>query len=262
MGWAALLCAVWQLLLITQVAAGLHLSTEVPICAGSETLCDSFRDKKDWCYFNGRSQSSDFFFFFQSGKKIHFRWICSRQSNLTFLKGNRLSVRQVFFSVLQSGSLKIITHDWKSCSCVLNFPFFNSSPPSIFDAKQPNVGNCYSLGDTEGFQMVFMFLGTAEIWLISFSRNSGIIIFSFFFFLFTVMKNRFAVLGEGSRMRKVRLGREDEFILTLSLFQPPKLNSMLFYWGQLVLIISREHYLLSVCFRQCQILQLLLYSPL
>lgn len=43
------------------------------------------------------------------------------------------------------------------------------------------------------------------------------------------MKNRFAVLGEGSRMRKVRLGREDEFILTLSLFQPPKLNSMLFY---------------------------------
>ena len=135
----------------------------------------------------------------------------------------------MFFSVLQSGSLKIITHDWKSCSCVLNFPFFNSSPPSIFDAKQPNVGNCYSLGDTEGFQMVFMFLGTAEIWLISFSRNSGIIIISFFFFLFTVMKNRFAVLGEGSRMRKVRLGREDEFILTLSLFQPPKLNSMLFY---------------------------------
>lgn len=188
MGWAALLCAVWQLLLITQVAAGLHLSTEVPICAGSETLCDSFRDKKDWCYFNGRSQSSDFFFFFQSGKKIHFRWICSRQSNLTFLKGNRLSVRQVFFSVLQSGSLKIITHDWKSCSCVLNFPFFNSSPPSIFDAKQPNVGNCYSLGDTEGFQMVFMFLGTAEIWLISFSRNSGIIIISFFFPLYSYEK--------------------------------------------------------------------------
>lgn len=139
-----------------------------------------------------------FSFFFQSGKKIHFRWICSRQSNLTFLKGNRLSVRQVFFSVLQSGSLKIITHDWKSCSCVLNFPFFNSSPPSIFDAKQPNVGNCYSLGDTEGFQMVFMFLGTAEIWLISFSRNSGIIIISFFFSSLQLWKTGLLFWGKGA----------------------------------------------------------------
>lgn len=263
MGWAALLCAVWQLLLITQVAAGLHLSTEVPICAGSETLCDSFRDKKDWCYFNGRSQSSDFFFFFQSGKKkTHFRWICSRQSNLTFLKGNRLSVRQVFFSVLQSGSLKIITHDWKSCSCVLNFPFFfNSSPPPQFlMLSSQMLGIAILLETRKVFKWFSCFLEQLKF---GWSLLVGILgLLLFLFFLFTVMKNRFAVLGEGSRMRKVRLGREDEFILPLSLFQPPKLNSMLFYWGQLVLIISREHYLLSVCFRQCQILQLLLYSPL
>lgn len=76
-----------------------------------------------------------------------------------YLKGNRLSVRQVFFGAFQSGSLKIIIRDWKSCTCVLNFPF-SSLHPSVFEAKQPNGGNYQSLGDTEDFQMVFMFFGT------------------------------------------------------------------------------------------------------
>lgn len=142
----------------------------------------------------------------------------------------------------------------------VSFFFFFLPSLSISEAEQPNVGNYWSLGDTEDFQMVFMFFGTVYIWLISFSRNSWISPLSFSLCSY---ENQVCCLG-GRERRWGKRGWEveDEFILTLSLFHSPELNSTLLLHGQLVLIIPREHYLLSVCFRQCQILQLLLYSPL
>lgn len=133
--------------------------------------------------------------------------------SLTYLEGNHLSARQVFFTGFHSESLKIITHDWKSCSCVLNFPFplfffffFFLPSLSISEAEQPNLGNYWSLGDTEDFQMVFMFFGTVYIWLISFSRNSWIP--PLLFFLFAVMKTRFAALGEGRGAEESEAGKQ------------------------------------------------------
>lgn len=126
-------------------------------------------------------------------------------SSLSYLEGNHLSARQVFFTAFHSGSLKIITRDWKSCSYVLNFPFlpffFFLPSLSISEAEQPNVGNYWSLRDTEDFQTVFMFFGTVYIWLISFSRNSWISNHPPSFFSLCSYENQVCCLGGGTRER-------------------------------------------------------------
>lgn len=66
-------------------------------------------------------------------------------------------------------------YSWlESLFLCFKFSFFLLLSLSIFEAEQPNVGNYQSLGDTGDVQMVFMFFGTVEIWLMSFSRNSWI----------------------------------------------------------------------------------------
>lgn len=202
--------------------------------------------------------------FYLQSEKSDCRWICS--SAVQF----ELSGRESLIS--QAGVFHCISlwvpenhYSWLEivflCFKFSFSPFFFFFLPSlsISEAEQPNVGNYWSLRDTEDFQTVFMFFGTVYIWLISFSRNSWISNHPPSFFSLCSYENQVYCLGGGQ-------GRgweaEDEFILTLSLFHSPELNSTLLLCGQLVWIIPRERYLWSVCFRQCQILQLLLYSPL
>lgn len=82
------------------------------------------------------------------------------------------------------------------------FLFFFLPSLSISEAEQPNVGNYWSLGDTEDFQMVFMFFGTVYIWLISLV---GILGFPPFFSL-QLWKPGLLPWGKGEELRKARLG--------------------------------------------------------
>lgn len=140
-------------------------------------------------------------------------------SSLTYLKGNHLSARQVFFTGFHSGSLKIITHDWKSCSCVLNFPF-----PLFFFFFPPLPLNFWSWAAkrwellvsrrhgrfSNGFHVFWNSLHLADL----FSRNSWIPPL----FLFAVMKTRFAALGEGRGAEESEAGKQKMNLFWLYLY--------------------------------------------
>lgn len=149
-------------------------------------------------------------FYFLS-EKSDCRWICSRAVQFDLSGRESLISKAGVFHWISLwvpenhySRLEILFLCFKfSFSPIFLFFFFLPSL-SISEAEQPNLGNYWSLGDTEDFQMVFMFFGTVYIWPISFSRNSWIP--PSFFFSLQLWKPGLLPWGKGEELRKARLG--------------------------------------------------------
>lgn len=160
--------------------------------------------------------------FYLQSEKSDCRWICS--SAVQF----ELSGRESLIS--QAGVFHCISlwvpenhYSWLEivflCFKFSFSPFFFFFLPSlsISEAEQPNVGNYWSLRNTEDFQTVFMFFGTVYIWLSSFSRNSWISNHPPSFFSLCSYENQVCCLG-GRGGNKGEAGKQKMNLFWLYLY--------------------------------------------